>query len=61
MTQPCHKDTTPNQQCYDREHKRWRGGQCKRDENNVKGGGGTQSEHGDNTHHHTPPFNRTTG
>nr|DAS34302.1 MAG TPA: hypothetical protein [Caudoviricetes sp.] len=25
MTQPCHKDTTLNQQCCDREHKRWRG------------------------------------
>lgn len=26
MTQPCHKHTTLNQQCCDREHKRWEGG-----------------------------------
>ena len=25
ITQPCHKDTTLNQQRYDREHKRWEG------------------------------------
>ena len=86
MTQPCHKDTTLNQQCCDREHKEGERGRkrmtdttsprpaihnthpptshCimpphtrqKRDENNTKGG--TQSEHGDNTHttrHSTGP------
>ena len=26
MTQPCHKDTTPNQQRRDSKHKRWEGG-----------------------------------
>ncbi len=33
MTQPCHNDTTLNQQCRDREHKRRRGGKKNRRDN----------------------------
>lgn len=30
ITQPCHKDTAPNQQCCDREHRRWKRGEEER-------------------------------
>ena len=45
MTQPCHKNTTLNQQCRDREHKRWEG----------EGESGTQF-----LHRTSPPTTNTT-
>ena len=64
MTHPCHKHTTLNQQCCDREHKRGEGEgrqerQYKKGKNNMKGR--TQSEHETTHKPRTPPFNKATG
>ena len=51
-TQPCHKDTTLNQQCCDSKHTKEKGDRAKQEggKNNMKGR--TQSQHGTT---HTPP------
>ena len=62
MTQPCHKDTTLNRQCCDREHNNGGRGnargtrQCKREQNNARRV--DPSEHGDTTQHTTPTIQR---
>lgn len=56
MTQPCHKDTHPNQQCCDSKNNEGRDKAKKGKQDNTRRQ--TQCEHGDTTPRTPPPFNK---